>query len=85
MRNLLHLLNVFGQSLDLLQQLPPASNTMVAAMAQYLDALIVGAGFGGIYQLKKLRDQGLKIKAIDATGGVGGPWYWNRYPSPTSS
>ena len=48
---------------------------MVAAMAQYLDALIVGAGFGGIYQLKILRDQGLKVKAIDAAGGVDGTWY----------
>ena len=42
-----------------------------------LDALIVGCGFGGIYQLKKLRDLGLHVKAIDAAGDVGGTWYWN--------
>ena len=57
---------------------------MVAAMAHYLDAIVVGAGFGGIYQLKRLRDQGLKAKAIDAAGGVGGTWYWNRYPGAMS-
>lgn len=49
-----------------------------------IDALIVGAGFGGIYQLKKLRDQGLDVKVIDAAGDVGGTWYWNRYPGAMS-
>jgi len=44
------------------------------------DALIVGAGFAGIYQLRLLRDQGLSVKVIDAAGDVGGTWYWNRYP-----
>jgi cation diffusion facilitator CzcD-associated flavoprotein CzcO len=32
--------------------------------------------FGGVYQLKKLRDQGLKTKLIDAASDVGGTWYW---------
>lgn len=49
-----------------------------------IDALIVGAGFGGIYQLKKLRDHGLNVKVIDAAGDVGGTWYWNRYPGAMS-
>ncbi|KAJ9616665.1 hypothetical protein H2200_000384 [Cladophialophora chaetospira] len=53
-------------------------------METAFDALVVGAGFGGIYQLKKLRDQGLKVKAIDAAGDVGGTWYWNRYPGAMS-
>ena len=53
-------------------------------MAQILDALVVGAGFGGIYQLKKLRDQGLSVKAIDTAGDVGGTWYWNQYPGAMS-
>lgn len=52
--------------------------------AQELDALVVGAGFGGLYQLKKLRDQGLKTKAIDSAGDVGGTWYWNQYPGAMS-
>ncbi|KAK5063040.1 hypothetical protein LTR84_005116 [Exophiala bonariae] len=53
-------------------------------MATHLDALVVGAGFGGIYQLKKLRDQGLSVKALDIAGDVGGTWYWNRYPGAMS-
>lgn len=38
----------------------------------HYDAIIVGAGFGGIYQLKTLLDQNMKVKVIDAAGGVGG-------------
>lgn len=48
------------------------------------DALIVGAGFGGIYQLKKLLDLGLSCKVIDMAADVGGTWYWNRYPGAMS-
>jgi NAD(P)-binding Rossmann-like domain len=49
-----------------------------------LDALVVGAGFGGIYQLKKLLDLNLSVKVIDAAKDVGGTWYWNRYPGAMS-
>ncbi|KAF2997197.1 hypothetical protein E8E13_006467 [Curvularia kusanoi] len=45
-----------------------------------LDALIVGAGFGGVYQLKKLRDEGYAVKLVDNATTWGGVWYWNRYP-----
>jgi cation diffusion facilitator CzcD-associated flavoprotein CzcO len=46
-----------------------------------LDALVIGAGFAGLYQLLCLRDRlGLSVKALEAGGGVGGTWYWNRYP-----
>nr|WP_294519789.1 NAD(P)/FAD-dependent oxidoreductase [uncultured Rhodopila sp.] len=46
-----------------------------------LDALIVGAGFSGLYQLLCLRDRlGLSVQVMEAAGGVGGTWYWNRYP-----
>ena len=49
------------------------------------DAIIIGAGFGGIYMLKKLRDElGLKARVFDKAGGVGGTWYWNRYPGALS-
>ncbi|KAL1301408.1 hypothetical protein AAFC00_005667 [Neodothiora populina] len=51
---------------------------------QLIDALIVGAGFGGVYQLKKLRDQGLSVKTIDTASDVGGTWFWNRYPGAMS-
>ncbi|QIG96478.1 flavin-containing monooxygenase [Bradyrhizobium sp. 6(2017)] len=45
-----------------------------------LDAVVVGAGVAGLYQLFRLREQGLNVRAIDAGSGVGGTWYWNRYP-----
>ena len=46
-----------------------------------LDAIVVGAGFSGLYQLLLLRDKlGLSVKVLDAAQGVGGTWYWNRYP-----
>jgi cation diffusion facilitator CzcD-associated flavoprotein CzcO len=45
------------------------------------DAIIIGAGFAGIYAVHKLRDDlGLDVVAFDAAGDVGGTWYWNRYP-----
>jgi cyclohexanone monooxygenase len=44
------------------------------------DAVIVGAGFAGMYMLHKLRGQGLLARVIEAGTGVGGTWYWNRYP-----
>ena len=44
------------------------------------DAIIVGGGFGGIYQLIHLRDLGLKCKLIEAGSDFGGTWYWNTYP-----
>ena len=50
-----------------------------------LDALVVGAGFGGIYMLHKLRNElGLDAVAIDKAGGVGGTWFWNKYPGALS-
>ena len=45
-----------------------------------LDVVVVGAGFGGIYALYRLRSMGLKVRVFEAGGGVGGTWYWNRYP-----
>lgn len=51
-----------------------------ATKTQVLDALVIGAGVAGLYELHQLRSQGLKVKAFDAAGGVGGTWYWNRYP-----
>ena len=50
-----------------------------AAMQQY-DAIIVGAGFGGLYMLHRLRALGLRVRVFEAGSGVGGTWYWNRYP-----
>jgi cyclohexanone monooxygenase len=44
------------------------------------DVVIVGAGFGGLYMLHKLRELGFDAHIVEAGGGVGGVWYWNRYP-----
>ena len=52
----------------------------LGATAEY-DALVIGAGFAGLYQLLCLRDRlGLRVMALEAGAGVGGTWYWNRYP-----
>src|SRR5689334_16032898 len=44
------------------------------------DVIVVGAGVGGLYAIHRLRRLGLKVRAFEAGGGVGGTWYWNRYP-----
>ncbi len=52
-----------------------------STQATELDALVIGAGFAGMYQLLCLRDRlGLSVKVLEAGDGVGGTWYWNRYP-----
>ncbi len=45
-----------------------------------LDLVVVGGGFGGMYAVYKFREMGLNIQAFEAGGGLGGVWYWNRYP-----
>ena len=49
-------------------------------MSEDLDALIIGAGFAGMYMLHRLKNLGLNVLAVDEATGVGGTWYWNRYP-----
>jgi cation diffusion facilitator CzcD-associated flavoprotein CzcO len=44
------------------------------------DAIIIGAGMSGLYQLHRLRELGLRVLVLEAGTGVGGTWYWNRYP-----
>ncbi|MEK9199290.1 NAD(P)/FAD-dependent oxidoreductase [Lysinibacillus halotolerans] len=44
------------------------------------DAIIIGAGFAGLYMLHKLRERGLSARVLEAADGVGGVWYWSRYP-----
>lgn len=45
-----------------------------------IDALVVGAGFAGLYQLYRLRALGLSVKIFEAASGIGGTWHMNRYP-----
>ena len=59
-------------------QLSPQAEA--SADRQVLDALIIGAGVAGLYQLHQLRQLGVKVRAFDTAGDVGGTWYWNRYP-----
>lgn len=57
-----------------------AASAVNAASRQF-DAIIIGAGFSGLYQLHKLRDDlGLNAVVLEKADGVGGTWYWNRYP-----
>ncbi|MDQ8729831.1 NAD(P)/FAD-dependent oxidoreductase [Bradyrhizobium sp. LHD-71] len=44
------------------------------------DAIIIGAGMSGMYQLYRLRELGMRVRVFEAGTGVGGTWYWNRYP-----
>src|SRR5580704_15666371 len=44
------------------------------------DAIIIGAGVSGLYQLYKLRELGLRVRVFETGTGIGGTWYWNRYP-----
>jgi cyclohexanone monooxygenase len=51
-----------------------------AAGSNSYDAIIVGAGFAGLYMLHRLRGLGFSARVLEAADGVGGTWYWNRYP-----
>ncbi len=62
----------------------PISQTVQAAAGsqpdERYDAIIIGAGIAGMYQLHRLRQLGLSVRVFEAGSGVGGTWYWNRYP-----
>ncbi|MCX6522615.1 MAG: alpha/beta hydrolase fold domain-containing protein [Actinobacteria bacterium] len=51
-----------------------------AAPTGEVDVVIVGAGFSGLYLLKRMRDLGMSTRVLEAGDDVGGTWYWNRYP-----
>ena len=62
-----------------LQQTAEAGTDVVEEVDQF-DAVVIGAGVTGLYSLYRLREQGLSVRAFEEGGGVGGTWYWNRYP-----
>src|SRR6266516_4286993 len=58
----------------------PAVDESSRQRAADVDVLVVGAGITGIYQLHRAREAGFTATLLEAGGGVGGTWYWNRYP-----
>ena len=44
------------------------------------DVIVIGAGIAGLYQLYRLRELGLSVRVFETGSGLGGTWYWNRYP-----
>ncbi|TNE94938.1 flavin-containing monooxygenase [Porticoccus sp.] len=62
--------------------LDTAEDCKAAVDSKYtrLDALVIGAGIAGIYQLYQLRELDLDVMCVDSAPDVGGTWYWNRYP-----
>src|SRR2546423_14112466 len=48
--------------------------------AAEVDVVVVGAGITGLYQLYRAREAGFSVALLEAGGGVGGTWYWDRYP-----
>ncbi|HBK07435.1 MAG TPA: cyclohexanone monooxygenase [Acetobacteraceae bacterium] len=56
------------------------AETLRAPVTGKIDVVIVGAGFGGMYMLHRLRGLGMSAIVFDVATGVGGTWYWNRYP-----
>ncbi|OJJ53464.1 hypothetical protein ASPSYDRAFT_62080 [Aspergillus sydowii CBS 593.65] len=57
---------------------------MGSAGESIVDALVVGAGMGGVYSTYRLSQAGLQVQCIEAGGDVGGTWYWNTYPGAMS-
>jgi cyclohexanone monooxygenase len=49
-------------------------------MSDDFDAIVVGAGFGGLVMLYRLRERGFRTRVFEAGSGIGGTWFWNRYP-----
>lgn len=47
---------------------------------KHYDAIVVGAGFSGLYMLYRLRELGMSVRVLEAGDDIGGTWYWNRYP-----
>lgn len=64
----------------MLDTIDNVASTQQNTTTRTLDALIIGAGVAGLYQLHQLRESGLDVRAYDAATDVGGTWYWNRYP-----
>src|SRR5262249_1293981 len=60
--------------------LPAGPDSSSTETAMDFDAVVIGAGVSGLYQLYRLRELGLRVRVFETGSGVGGTWYWNRYP-----
>src|SRR6516165_9239858 len=65
---------------DSMDGLPAVPNGSSTETSLDFDAIVIGAGVTGLYQLYKLRELGLKVRVFETGSAVGGTWYWNRYP-----
>ena len=54
--------------------------TRIEASKSHYEVIVIGAGVTGIYQIKRLADLGVDALVLDSAPGLGGTWYWNRYP-----
>ena len=64
---------------DSLQRTPVSSSEQPTEMEEF-DAIVIGSGVTGLYSLYRMREQGFSVRAFDDAAGVGGTWFWNRYP-----
>jgi cation diffusion facilitator CzcD-associated flavoprotein CzcO len=58
----------------------PTEPPVTSVPIEQYDVVIIGAGVAGLHQLYRIRQLGLSVRVFDDGGGVGGTWYWNRYP-----
>src|ERR671937_1260210 len=63
-----------------MDSLPAVPDRTATATALDFDAVVIGAGVSGMYQLYRLRELGLRVRVFEAGTDVGGTWHWNRYP-----
>jgi cation diffusion facilitator CzcD-associated flavoprotein CzcO len=63
-----------------MENIQPQTPAVAIKPVEQFDAIIIGAGIAGMYQLYRLRQLGLAVRVYEAGSGVGGTWYWNRYP-----
>jgi cyclohexanone monooxygenase len=61
-------------------ELQEMTSTPEGATRQHYDVVVIGAGFSGLYMLHRLRGLGLSVRVFEQGDGVGGTWFWNRYP-----
>lgn len=63
-----------------MSNVPQRASEASEGLVKHFDAVVIGAGFSGLYMLYRLRELGLSTRVYEAGGGLGGTWYWNRYP-----